>query len=119
MYDIKVRSSFSAAHNLRNYHGKCEHLHGHNWLVEAIFSYKSLDKDGMAIDFRLAKELLKGVIERLDHSYLNELRLLKGINPTSENIAKFIYDAIKKRNKDIKSVLVWENENSCATYTKG
>lgn len=119
MYEIKVRKSFSAAHNLKNYHGKCEHLHGHNWLVEAVFSYKSLDKDGMAMDFKLAKELLEGVIERLDHSYLNELEVLKNINPTSENIAKFIYDTIKVKNKDIKSVLVWENENSCAAYTEG
>ena len=116
MYDIKVKSSFSAAHNLKSYHGKCEHLHGHNWLVEAVFSYKKLDKAGMAIDFRKAKKLLKGVIDKLDHSYLNDLKMLNGINPTSENMAKFIYDRVKKANVNLKSVSVWENENSCATY---
>lgn len=116
MFEIKVKTSFSAAHNLKNYRGKCEHLHGHNWIVEARFEYKSLDKDGMAVDFRIAKGILKDITEKLDHSYLNESGLVKKMNPTSENIAKFIYDNIKKQNKNIKSVAVWENENSCATY---
>jgi len=118
MYDIKVRASFSAAHNLKNYHGKCERLHGHNWAVEAVFSYESLGKDGMAVDFRIAKAALKEVVEKLDHSYLNELKILKKINPTSENIAKFIYDGVKKKIGDLKSIIVWENENSCAVYTE-
>ena len=69
MYEIKVKSSFSAAHNLRNYRGKCENLHGHNWNIEAIFAYRSLGKDGMAVDFKEAKGLLKSVLERFDHSY--------------------------------------------------
>jgi len=116
MYEIKVNSEFSAAHNLKNYRGKCEKLHGHNWSVEAVFCYDKLDKVGMAIDFREAKELLKRVTERLDHSYLNELRMTKKINPTSENMARFIYGEIRKKNKNINSVSVWENKNSCATY---
>lgn len=116
MFEIKVTSHFSSAHNLENYHGKCEKLHGHNWIVEAVFAYTVLDKDGMAIDFRHAKDSLKGVLEGLDHSYLNELKILKGMNPTSENIAKFIYGEIKEKNKNIKSVAVWENPSSCATY---
>lgn len=116
MYEIKIKTSFSAAHNLRNYRGKCEKLHGHNWIVEAHFAYKSLGKDGIAIDFREAKRILRGVTERLDHSYLNELEILKNINPTSEKIAKFIYGALKKKNRNLKSVSVWENEDSSATY---
>ena len=118
MYEIKIKNDFSAAHNLRNYKGKCEKLHGHNWIVEAIFAYKSLGHNGIAIDFRLAKRMLRDIVEKLDHSYLNELKILKHINPTSENIAKFIYDCLKKKNVNIKSVLVWENEKSCATYTE-
>jgi 6-pyruvoyltetrahydropterin/6-carboxytetrahydropterin synthase len=118
MYDIKVKGSFSAAHNLRNYKGKCEHLHGHNWAVEAVFRYDILDKAGMAIDFKLAKKLLKDVTEKIDHSYLNKAKVIKGINPTSENIAKFIYDSIARKNKNIRSVSVWENENSCAIYAE-
>lgn len=116
MYEIRVKANFSAAHNLKNYHGKCEHLHGHNWVVEAVFGYKTLDKNGMAVDFRIAKKELKDVLEKLDHSYLNKARILKGINPTSENIAKFIYDSIAKKNKLISAVMVWENDTSCAVY---
>jgi 6-pyruvoyltetrahydropterin/6-carboxytetrahydropterin synthase len=119
MFEIKVKATFSSAHNLRNYRGKCEHLHGHNWNVEAVFAYNSLDTDGMAIDFREAKAILKGSIEDLDHSYLNDLTSFKKVNPTSENIAKFIYGRIRKHNSRIRSISVWENENSCATYSEG
>ena len=117
MYEIKVKANFSAAHNLRNYRGKCEHLHGHNWIVEAVFAYKRLDGGGMAIDFRDARARLKNAIEDMDHSYLNELQYFKSENPTSENIAKLLYDKIKKEASAVRSVSVWENESSCATYT--
>ncbi|MDO8536328.1 MAG: 6-carboxytetrahydropterin synthase QueD [Candidatus Omnitrophota bacterium] len=116
MFEIKVKSNFSAAHNLRNYRGKCENLHGHNWNIEAIFAYKSLGRDGMAVDFKEAKSLLESALEKFDHSYLNETSAFKKLNPTSENMAKLIYNAIKKNNRHISSVSVWENENSCATY---
>lgn len=116
MYEIKVKANFSSAHNLRNYRGKCEHLHGHNWAVEAVFEYEKLDKDGMAIDFKDAKAILKRTLENMDHSYLNDLKDFKSVNPTSENIAKLIYDKIKKESLEIKSISVWENESSCATY---
>ena len=116
MYEIKVKSSFSAAHNLRNYRGKCENLHGHNWNIEAIFTYDTLSKAGMAVDFREAKNLLESVLQKFDHSYLNETGVFKRLNPTSENMAKSIYDGIKQKNRYIAAVSVWENENSCATY---
>ena len=118
MFEIKVKGNFSAAHNLREYHGKCERLHGHNWAVEAVFYYGKLGQDGMAIDFKLAKKALADAIEKLDHSCLNELDFFKKVNPTSENIAKFIYDGIKKKIKNISAVAVWENEASCATYSE-
>jgi 6-pyruvoyltetrahydropterin/6-carboxytetrahydropterin synthase len=116
MYEIKIKSDFSAAHNLRNYHGKCENLHGHNWKVEAVFGYKSMDKNGLAVDFKDVKKLLKEVLGEFDHSYLNETGIFKKLNPTSENMAKIIYAGLKKKNKHIQSVSVWENDNSCATY---
>ena len=116
MFEIKVKTDFSAAHNLRNYEGKCEKLHGHNWIVEAAFRYKKVDDNGLAVDFRIAKTALKDAVEGLDHSYLNELDFFKKTNPTSENIAKFIYESVKKKIGDIYSVAVWENENSCAVY---
>jgi 6-pyruvoyltetrahydropterin/6-carboxytetrahydropterin synthase len=118
MFEIKVKSDFSAAHNLRNYEGKCEKLHGHNWIVEASFRYEKLDENGLAVDFRIAKAALKDAIEELDHSYLNELGTFKKTNPTSENIAKFIFDGVRKKNKNIKFISVWENERSCATYSE-
>jgi len=102
VYEIRVKTSFSAAHNLKNYRGKCEKLHGHNWAVEAVFAYEALDKDGLAIDFRLAKKALKAATENFDHAYLNDLKELKKINPTSENIARLIHDSIKKKIKNIK-----------------
>ena len=118
MYEIKVKANFSSAHNLRNYRGKCEHLHGHNWIVEAVFAYEKLDSDGMAMDFKDAKAVLKGAVEEMDHSYLNELEYFKSENPTSENIAKLLYDQIKKKAPAVRSISVWENESSCATYTE-
>jgi 6-pyruvoyltetrahydropterin/6-carboxytetrahydropterin synthase len=116
MYEIKVEATFSSAHNLRDYRGKCEHLHGHNWKIEAAFEHSELGRDGIAIDFKDAKTLLKNAIDEMDHSYLNELKYFKFRNPTSENIAKFVYDKIRKKTAGIKSVSVWENESSCATY---
>lgn len=119
MYEVRIKADFSAAHNLIKYRGKCERLHGHNWIAEAVFSYAGLDRSGMAVDFREAKKLLKGVLERFDHRYLNDLKPFKAVNPTSENIAKFIYAEIKKANKNLSSVLVWENANSCVRYEEG
>lgn len=118
MYEIKVKANFSSAHNLRNYRGKCERLHGHNWIVEAVFAYKALDGDGMAVDFRDAKGALKASVEELDHSYLNDLAAFRKANPTSENIARLIFGRIAKKDAHIMSVSVWENETSCATYSK-
>lgn len=118
MYEIKVKTTFSSAHNLRNYSGKCERLHGHNWIVEALFRYKDLDKAGLAVDFRIAKEALKVVTQELDHAYINEIKPFKSVNPTSENIARFIYGRLKKKMKSVHSVAVWENENSCAVYSE-
>ena len=77
MYEIMVKTDFSAAHNLKGYEGKCENLHGHNWIVEAIFRYKGLDKAGMAVDFRIARSVLENIIESLDHAYLNENKFFK------------------------------------------
>jgi len=115
MYSLKVESSFSSAHNLRGYKGRCEDLHGHNWKVELAVESKTLDKIGMARDFRFLKDKLNAVLDKLDHKYLNKISYFKKVNPTSENIAKYIFDCLAGI-KGIKSVTVWESENSCATY---
>ena len=120
MHTVSVRSSFSAAHNLRSYKGKCEKVHGHNWIVKAAVASRSLDKQGMVVDFTVLKKALKDVLEGLDHSNLNEHPYFRKFNPSSENIAKFIYDRLKPKLYAMRSTLyaikVWETENSCAEY---
>jgi 6-pyruvoyltetrahydropterin/6-carboxytetrahydropterin synthase len=116
MYSIKVEASFSSAHNLRGYKGKCEELHGHNWKIELVAAKDKLDKTGMVLDFKYLKTQLNSVLEKLDHKYLNGLPYFKKVNPTSENIAKYIYERIRRKVPATKSVTVWESENSQATY---
>lgn len=116
MYNIKAEGTFSSAHNLRGYKGKCEELHGHNWKVEITVSSNKLDKIGMVMDFKYLKAKLNEVLDKLDHKYLNDLPYFKKVNPTSENIAKYIYDNLKTAVAAIKSVRVWESDNSSAAY---
>jgi 6-pyruvoyltetrahydropterin/6-carboxytetrahydropterin synthase len=116
MYSIKVESHFSAAHNLREYKGKCEELHGHNWKVEVTVGAQTLDAGGMVVDFTLVKAELRKVMEVLDHTYINNIPYFKEVNPTSENIAKYIFDDLKARVPGLRFVTVWESERSSATY---
>ena len=119
MYSIKVESTFSSAHKLRGYKGKCEELHGHNWKVEVALIKDKLDRAGMVLDFKFLKAKLNKILDRLDHKYLNNIPYFKKVNPTSENIAKYIYDSIKLKFPSVNSVTVWESENSQATYYGG
>ena len=116
MYEIKVEGYFSSAHKLREYKGRCENLHGHNWKVEVSVKSGSLDKIGLVADFRELREKLEKVLKALDHTYLNELDWFKKVNPTSENIAKYIFDSIKKENLTPSKVTVWESLGSSASY---
>jgi len=120
MYEILIKSDFSGAHNLRGYKGRCEKLHGHNWKIEARFETDTLDKIGMAVDFKILKSKLKNVLKKVDHAYLNKINAFKRKNPSAENIAKYIYEglrsSIRKKGLSLKSVSVWESETSCATY---
>jgi len=116
MYNIKIEANFSSAHNLRAYKGQCEELHGHNWKIEVVVSKDKLDKIGMVLDFKDLKMELNKVLKKLDHKYLNRIPYFKKINPTSENIAKYIYDSLKSGVLSLRSVTVWENNSSSATY---
>jgi 6-pyruvoyltetrahydropterin/6-carboxytetrahydropterin synthase len=115
-YEITVEDFFSAAHKLRDYEGECERLHGHNWKVEVSLTSQKLNKQGMVIDFKELKRLTKDILGELDHQYLNDLPYFKKDNPTTENIARFIYKEFQQRidNKDIeiKKVRVWESKGS-------
>lgn len=120
MFEVSVVMSFGAAHNLRGYRGKCEALHGHNWKVEAVYGASRLDRIGMVSDFTVLREHLRGVLSEFDHTYLNATTPFRKSNPTSENIAEYIFFGLKKRLSGrrvrLARVKVWETENSAATY---
>lgn len=119
-FKISVTDSFSAAHNLRHYQGKCERLHGHNFKVRITLGAKNLDKMGMVADFHEIKKNLRSVLGQLDHNYLNEIPFFKKINPTSEQIASFIFKGMKKKipghSYKVLEVTVCETEGNEATY---
>jgi 6-pyruvoyltetrahydropterin/6-carboxytetrahydropterin synthase len=123
MYEVTVEDVFSSAHRLRNYKGKCENLHGHNWKVRVTVSGQNLDNIGLLIDFHVVKEKLRDVIDILDHTDLNSISFFKKINPTSENICFYIYRkmkvVLKKYPVEIKRVDVWENDKQYASYFEG
>ena len=105
VYEVYVKTHFSAAHCLDGYPGDCARMHGHNWIVEVFVRCKELNDIGIGIDFRDIKIAIKDVMEGLDHFNLNDLPAFQNINPSSENIAKFLYREIgKKLNTDVTSV---------------
>lgn len=118
MYCVKVEGHFSSAHSLRGYKGKCEDLHGHNWKVEVRARSQDLGPGGMVVDFKILKARLNALLETLDHTYLNRIPYFKKVNPTSENIAKYLFDKLEVSIPALDAVTVWESENSSATYYK-
>jgi len=125
MFEIKLIRQCSSAHNLRNYRGKCEKLHGHNWKVETTLAGGGLDKSEMLFDFTEAKKLVDAVLSKFDHGYLNKLPPFDRINPTSENIAKYVFESIQKKLKTqykitgkikVSKITVWESDNQAASF---
>ena len=120
MFELMVDTTFAAAHQLRGYKGKCEQMHGHNWKVQVHVVAEKLNDIDIAIDFHDLKELLDEVIAPLDHSFLNDIFPFTEKNPSSENIAKWIYDSLNKKLSDehvqVSAVTVWESETTAATY---
>lgn len=117
MYRVRIIQSFASAHNLREYDGECENLHGHNWRVEAYLASETLDRLGMVEDFKLFKRSLKAILGELDHTYINDLEYFKTVNPTSENMSKYIYDRLKETyGSMVERVVVWESDNAAAEY---
>jgi 6-pyruvoyltetrahydropterin/6-carboxytetrahydropterin synthase len=119
MYEITVKRTFSAAHTLM-IGGKSETLHGHNFTVEVTLSSERLDNEGLVVDFRVLKGWTDETLEKLDHSFLNELSFFQDINPTSENIARFVFEKISEKIQSqsckLKNVAVWESESAKAVY---
>ena len=120
MYVLHVEDEFSSAHRLRGYDGNCENLHGHNWKVRVDLASTELDRLGMVIDFREVKRRLSEILDRLDHTYLNETPPFDEINPTTESISRFIYEELARRLPEgaaVRSVTSWESATCSATYS--
>ncbi|MDR3092329.1 MAG: 6-carboxytetrahydropterin synthase QueD [Endomicrobium sp.] len=120
-YKLSVTKRFASAHCLREYKGKCENLHGHNWRIRAAFFGTKLNSAGMLIDFTDIKKHLDDIIAYLDHKFLNEISPFDKINPTAENIASFIFEQLQNmetENAKVCEVEVLESESSSATIYK-
>ena len=114
-----VTGRFAAAHSLRNFKGRCEALHGHNWRVEVVVKGDTLDQADLVMDFGELKAAMNKVLDRLDHGYLNEIKPFDEYNPSSELIAKYLYEEIAKLlppEVHMARVSAWESEDSRATY---
>jgi 6-pyruvoyltetrahydropterin/6-carboxytetrahydropterin synthase len=120
MYELKIITEFSAAHNLRNFRGKCEALHGHNWKVEVVLSGKDLDESGVVLDFAEVKAATGEIMSEIDHRYLNDLPFFMENNPSSENIARYIFHRLQEKIDNdrvrIRRVSAWESQDACASY---
>lgn len=123
MYDLMIKDRFCAAHRLGLYDGKCENIHGHNYVVEIIVSCKELNGIGLGIDFYDLRNSLRSILQLLDHTFLNETDYFNGINPSAENIASLIFRLVKEdlikndfSNISLKRVNVWESDSCMASY---
>jgi 6-pyruvoyltetrahydropterin/6-carboxytetrahydropterin synthase len=120
MYKLNVMSHFSSAHKLEEYDGPCKNIHGHNWKVRVAILCETTNEIGLTIDFGIVKKYLNEIMDSLDHTFLNDLDCFKGINPTSEHIARHIYQAFQKmlpiQDGKVEEVEVWESEKSSVVY---
>jgi 6-pyruvoyltetrahydropterin/6-carboxytetrahydropterin synthase len=120
MYEVTIETAFSGAHVLRGYQGKCGRLHGHNWKVRVTAATDRLDEVGMGVDFGRLKEETRAVLAQVDHTYLNEVFPFTELNPTAENIARWLWEVLSKRLDgtavEISRVTVWESDTACATF---
>jgi 6-pyruvoyltetrahydropterin/6-carboxytetrahydropterin synthase len=125
MFEVTVEDSFAAGHYLRHYKGKCENPHGHNYKVRVTLAGKELDKAGLLLDFKDLREVMKYVIERLDHQMINDIEPFTTLNPSAENLAKYFYDEANAKLRqvsngrvEVKNVTIFETDTTTATYTE-
>src|SRR6202034_1638703 len=123
MYEVTVESGFSSGHYLRNYHGRCENPHGHNYKVRVTLIGKELDQTGLLLDFKQLKQVMRPVIDRIDHQMLNDLEPFTEINPSAENLARYFYDQTSAQLQDmtsgrvrVKNCTIWETDTTSAIY---
>ena len=123
MFEVTVEDTFAAGHYLRNYKGKCENPHGHNYKVKVTLAGKELDKAGLLVDFKDLREVMKHVIDRLDHQMINDLEPFTQLNPSAENLAKYFFDETNNKLQGetngrvhVKDVTIWETDTTTARY---
>ena len=121
MFEVTIEETFAAGHALRNYRGKCENVHGHNYRCQVTLEGEQLDDIGLLVDFVELKRAVHSVLDRMDHQWLNEFPPFDAINPSAENMAKYIHDQVSaglpaRKNFRIAAVKLWETDTCSATY---
>jgi 6-pyruvoyltetrahydropterin/6-carboxytetrahydropterin synthase len=123
MFELTVEREFSSGHYLRNYRGRCENPHGHNYKVRITLAGADLDEAGLLLDFKLLKQVMRPVIDRIDHQMLNDLEPFTTINPSAENIARYFYQQTSNQLSEmtqgrvrVKDCTIWETDTTSATY---
>ncbi|QNI33227.1 6-carboxytetrahydropterin synthase QueD [Alloacidobacterium dinghuense] len=123
MYEVTVERGFSSGHYLRNYKGKCENPHGHNYKVRITLLGERLDHAGLLLDFKDLKQVMRPVIDRIDHQMLNELEPFTEINPSAENLARYFFEETNKQLAEmtdgrvqVKDCTIYETDTTTATY---
>ena len=123
MFEVTVEAGFSSGHYLRNYRGKCENPHGHNYRVFVTLVGKELDEAGLLLDFKLLKQVMRPVVERLDHQMINDLEPFTMVNPSAENLARYFYEETAKQLQEmtagrvkVKDCTLYETDTSFARY---
>jgi 6-pyruvoyltetrahydropterin/6-carboxytetrahydropterin synthase len=120
MFEISVEETFAAGHALRHYRGKCENVHGHNYRVQVTVEGEELNSIGLLVDFGDIKKLIRAIVGRLDHQFLNDIPPFDAVNPSAENMARYFYDEITSGLRGpgprIREVKIWETDITSATY---
>ncbi|HEV2350326.1 MAG TPA: 6-carboxytetrahydropterin synthase QueD [Terriglobia bacterium] len=121
MFEISAEYTFAAGHALRGYKGKCENVHGHNYKVQVTVEGERLNSIGLLMDFVDLRAAIKGLVDRLDHRFLNDLPPFDQLNPSAENLAKYFYDGLEPQVRDqgsrVSAVKVWETDTTSATFS--
>jgi len=120
MFEVSVEETFAAGHALRNYRGKCENVHGHNYRVQVTVEGEELNSIGLLVDFSDVKRVIRGIVGRLDHQFLNDVAPFDTMNPSAENLARYFYDEIAgglgASATRVQQVKIWETDITSATY---
>ena len=123
MYEVTIEETFAAGHALRNYKGKCENVHGHNYRCQVTLTGEDLDGIGLLVDFVELKRVVHEVLDRMDHQWLNDFPPFDALNPSAENMAKYIFDEVSGglKSRDgvrVGAVRLWETDTASATYRR-